>query len=160
MRPLSDVTAKIARQSFSQRHIALGRIISQWTEIMGHDLAARATPNSIRSLKTSRKGAPVVTLEIAATQADAVVLSYQKDLIIERINRIFGAGWVQSIRFVPAEHLTLPRSNKHKDRLRNEKSLTEAEKNTLYTWLEDIQDKDLKLRLEKLGQSILTEDTR
>ena len=100
MKHLSDVTARITGQSFSRKYIALGRVVKHWEEIMGPALALKAQPMAIRLQRDARRGKGQACLEIAASPADSTALHYQKELILERINRIFGAGVITSLRFV------------------------------------------------------------
>lgn len=152
MRPISEATARVTGQSFSRKYISLGRVVSAWREIVGEKLATKVQPVKINYRKKEKSGNPVVILDIAASSSDATLLHYQKDLILERINRIFGDNWVTAIRFVVGA--ASKTSEKPKKR-RN--PLTDDEKNHLSGMLESCPDPDLKTRLETLGQAIYTE---
>ncbi len=152
MRPISEATARVTGQSFSRKYISLGRVVSAWREIVGEKLATKAQPIKINYRKREKSGNPVVILDIAASSADATLLHYQKDLILERINRIFGDNWVTAIRFVAA---AVNKPSEKPKKTRN--PLTEDEKNHLSGMLESCPDPDLKTRLETLGQAIYTE---
>jgi hypothetical protein len=102
MRPVSEAAARIADISFSRKYIALGRIVSHWGEIVGAQLAHKAQPVKINYRKKDRGQKPDACLDIAVSSADATLLHYQKDLILERINQIFGERWITAIRFVHA----------------------------------------------------------
>lgn len=159
MRPLAEAAARIAGQSFSRKFVALGRIASQWPEIVGADLAAVAQPARLHNRRLIRKGdTPDIVLDIAVAPSQATLLHYQKDLILARINQIFGAGWVTQIRFVPPADTAIKPKAWFKKPSAAQKHLTEDEKNTLYTMLESVDDVDLRERLDRLGQSILLED--
>jgi len=154
MRPLSEATSRIAGQSFSKKYIALGRIVSHWDDILGQDLASKAQPCRLLYRKqTTRRKRQDVTLEIACASADAIVLHYQKDLILERINQIFGERWITAIRFVPSAANTPPLR-----RQKRQKPLTVQEKNTLSGLLNYVDDHDMRGHLERLGQAIIMED--
>jgi len=89
---------------FERKYIALGRIVTCWPEIMGEEYAERAQPSKIHYIKPKNaKDKPKATLSIAATSADCAVLMYRKDLILQRINQIFGDGWVTDIKFLHIE---------------------------------------------------------
>ena len=96
----------------------------------------------------------MATLDIAASSADCAVLVYQKDVILQRINQIFGDRWVSDIKFKHVEPRTKTKPPKRT------KNLTEGEKNHLSQLLETVDDPELKERLEKLGQSILQENKK
>jgi len=82
------------------------------------------------------------------------VLVYQKDVILQRINQLFGAGWVHDIKFKHVEPKTTLKPPKRT------KPLTQDEKNHLSQLLETVDDPELKERLAKLGQSILQENRK
>lgn len=154
MRPLSEVTARITGQSFSRKYIALGRIVNNWTEIVGAELAGKAQPVKIRyNRKHKRVTKPEAALDIAVSGADATVLHYQKDLIIERINRIFGERWITDVRFV-----TMPVSQAPPKAKKAKTPLTQAEKNSLSHLLEGVEEEIMRERLQSLGEAIIMED--
>jgi hypothetical protein len=154
MRPIAEATGRITGKSCSRKYIALGRIVNSWSEIVGPDLANKAQPVKLRYTKQEYSKTPMAILDIACSSADATLLHYQKDLILERINRIFGEGWVTGIKFVASVANTskLP-SRKAK------KPLTEKEKSYLSGILEIVQDEEIRASLNSLGESILMERT-
>jgi hypothetical protein len=152
MRPISEATSRVTGKSFSRKYVSLGRIVTCWHEIVGDQLAGKAQPVKINYRKATKKDAPSATLDIAASSADATLLHYQKDLILERINRIFGERWITAIRFVAHAANTGPLKPK-----KTSKPLTEGEKNHLSGMLDSCPDADLKARLENLGTAIMTE---
>jgi hypothetical protein len=152
MRPISEATARVSGQSFSRKYVSLGRILSSWKEIVGEKLAGKAQPVKINYRKREKGGNPVAILDIAASSADSTLLHYQKDLILERINQIFGDKWVTAIRFVAT-----PVSIKGRTAKKSRIPLTEDEKSHLSGMLESLADPDLKAKLETLGTAIITE---
>lgn len=150
MRPLSEATARIAGKSFERKYIALGRIVNSWREIVGDKLADKAQPVKIHYRKSKDKKKPDATLEIATSSADATLLHYQKDLILERINQIFGERWITSLRFV-----NIPSNTAHKTAKKPKAPLTENEKKTLSDMVFEIEDDTLRDRLENLGKAII-----
>lgn len=155
MRPISEATSRVTGQSFSRKYISLGRIVNCWREIVGPQLATKAQPVKINYRKKDKGQAPDATLEIATSSADATLLHYQKDLILERINQIFGDKWITAIRFVAVVANSASIKPKKK-----QKPLTEDEKNHLSGMLESVPDEDLRARLENLGQAIMTESKK
>lgn len=150
MRPLSEATARIAGKSFERKYIALGRIVNNWEGIVGQKLADKAQPVKIHYRKKKGSDKPDAMLEIAASSAHATVLHYQKDLILERINQIFGDQWISGVRFV-----NLPSNTENKTRKKPKAPLTADEKKTLSDMLNSIEDDDMKKRLEFLGKAII-----
>lgn len=155
MRPLSEATARIAGKSFERKYIALGRIVNHWDDIVGTKLADKAQPVKIhyRKNKKDKKAKPHATLEIAASSSNATLLHYQKDLILERINQIFGERWITAIKFVH-----VPANTTSSFRKKTKRPLTPSEKKALSGALVSVQDCDMKARLESLGQKILMEE--
>ena len=153
MRTLSEATAKIASLSFERKYIALGRVVQHWEAIVGTKLADKAQPVKIHYRKKTPKSSAQATLEIAASSADATLLHYQKDLILERINQIFGDRWITGVKFVQiASNAPAPRRKKMQP------PLTATEKKTLSGLLMCVEDEAIKTRLENLGQAIMMED--
>jgi hypothetical protein len=162
-RLLSEAIPAIAGKAFSRKYIMLGRLVTRWADIIGVELAARTQPVKIRYYKNKKQAAkagtgekPTASLDIACSTADATLLHYQKDLILERINQIFGDKWITAIRFVPqAANLIDVRQGGKKPA----KSLTEAEKTGLSEAIAAAgPDDELRRRLESLGASILKKD--
>lgn len=131
----------------------LGRLVTRWTEIVGEDLAEKAQPVKIRRFK-AKDGSQSVSLDIAASTADATLLHYRKDLILERINQIFGERLVTAIRFVPiasnANRAATPRRKR-------DKALNHNDKQYLSGLLDGVEDPEIRERLQNLGSAILQE---
>jgi hypothetical protein len=142
-------------KAFERKYIALGRIVTQWREIIGEEYADRASPAKIHYFKPKNpKEKPKATLDIAASSADCAVLMYRKDLILQRINQLFGDNWVTDIKFQHVEPKVKTKPQKRT------KPLTEDEKNHLSQLLDGVDDPELKDRLTRLGQSILQESKK
>lgn len=131
----------------------LGRLVTHWRDIVGADLADRAQPVKIHYRKVPGSKKAEATLEIATSTAEATLLHYRKELILERINQIFGERIVTALRFVPVA-ANQPRPGKSRN-LR--KPMSPQDQADLSIILENINDLELKERLERLGASILQE---
>jgi len=154
MQPLSESTARITNKTFSRKFVSLGRVVSQWEEIMGTQFASLAQPVKLNYRKSpvgSDKKKSYATLDIATSAANATLLNYQKGVILERINSLFGNDWIKDIRFVASEIIDPPVNKKIKP------PLTASEKKFLSGVLDQIEDPDIKEKLEKLGKAILTD---
>ncbi len=148
---LSDAAAKITGKTFSRKYIALGRLFDQWEDIMGADMAGRTQPVKIHyKRKKNPKDKPEGALEVAASSADAAVLIYRRDLILERINRIFGDRWVTDIKYVHIEPKIAGAIAR-----RRKKPLSEEDQSFLAKTLEQITDPALKERLQRFGEAYL-----
>jgi hypothetical protein len=169
MRPLSEPASRVAAKNFQRKFVALGRIVSEWPNIVGAEFALRAQPVKInyRPLKhkpgqsgkeTARPGQQVssvapATLEIAVNQSEATLFHYQKDVILQRINHIFGSDWIGDIRFVAAEMPDISRKQKKVSALLRRGLSPVAEQN-LSGILQDVPDEPIKSALHRLGQGI------
>lgn len=149
MRPVSEPVSRISGKTFSRKYIALGRILSEWERIVGPEFAGKSVPVRLNYRKKGKTGVSLASLDIATSEAQATALHYQKDLILERINSVFGQGWISDIRFVPVEGISAKPPEKPK------RPLTEDEKKFLSGMLEALEDQELKARLEVLGREIL-----
>lgn len=156
-RLLSESIPAIAGKAFGRKYIMLGRLVTRWEDIVGADMAAKTHPVKIRYYKAKKQAKDAqatASLDIAASTADATLLHYQKDLILERINQIFGNRWITAIRFVPkaAEELKAPP--------KRPKLLTEAEKTYLSGMLGTVQDDAIRDRLKTLGAAIMQDKNK
>ncbi len=152
MKPVSRSVPGLLGKLFERKYIALGRIVTHWKEIVGEEFADRAQPAKIHYFKPKvAKEKPTATLDIAASSADCAVLMYQKDLILQRINQIYGDSWVSDIKFLHVEPKVTAKPPKRT------KSLTADEKNYLSQVLEEVEDPVIKETLARIGQSILQE---
>lgn len=150
-RLISEAIPRIAGQVFSKKYIMLGRLVTRWPDVVGEDLAGKAQPVKINYRKRKGQERPEATLDIAASAADATLLHYRKDLILQRINMIFGDNWVTAIKFVPlASNAPLPRAGR-------KKLLTEDEKRQIAGAVDGIEDTEMQARLRSLGESILAD---
>jgi len=153
LRLLSEAIPKVTGKVFSRKYTMLGRIVTHWEDIVGADLADKAQPVKLRYMKKKHpKAKATAALDIATSSANATVLHYQKDVILERINQIFGERWITAIRFVPVA------SNAPADEFQRparRKPLTGQEKQHLSSMLENIEDPDLQEKLKNLGTAIL-----
>lgn len=154
LRPLSASISTLTSATFSKKFVGLGRILNLWNDIVGPEMAVKTQPAKIHYRKPKDKGdKPQATLDIAATSADATVLHYQKDLILERINQLFGDKWVTGIRFV---HVA---GNTNDDAgFKRPVRLSDEDLTNLSAVLSQVTDDDIRIRLEKLGQSVLRKE--
>ena len=152
MRPLSEATSRVTTKNFNRKYIALGRVVKQWTEIMGEEFSDKAQPIKINYRKASKSSKSYATLDIATSASNAIILNYQKGLIQERINNIFGSNWIKDIRIIVSEVSDIKKTSKIV-----KPPLTGSEKKYLSDVLDQIEDPDIKEKLESLGKAMLTD---
>lgn len=157
LRPLSTSVSKLTSATFSKKFVALGRVLNNWNDIIGSEMAVKAQPVKILYRKPKDKGdRSQATLEIAATSSDAALLHYQKDLILARINQIFGDEWITALRFV---HIPANIDNKYNNQpIKHLSPLHQSDIDQLKSDLSSIEDEDIRKCLERLGQSVLRKE--
>lgn len=156
LRPLSTSISQLTSATFSKKFVALGRVLNNWNDIIGPEMAVKAQPVKIHYRKPKDKGdKPQATLEIAATSSDATLLHYQKDLILARINQIFGDSWITSIRFV---HIAANSSPHGADFSPPSRPIHPSDLELLKSSLLSVDDEEIRKCLEKLGQSVLKKE--
>ena len=149
MRSISKSVASVTGKVFGKKYNMLGRIVTHWEDIVGEDVATRSIPVKLNYRKKRGKK-PEFVLEIGANSSEATILSYRVDLILQRMNRIFGDKVITAIRFVPFvvnESLSI--------RKKMVKPLTDDEINIISTSLDEVEDTEIRKKLQLLGQSIL-----
>jgi len=149
-RLLSETIPAVASKVFSRKYIMLGRLVTHWDDIVGSELAHKTQPVKIRYMKPKNGAKATASLDIATTTADATVLHYQKDLILERINQIFGDRWVTAIRFVP-----IASNQPLKAPAKRPRVLSPAENTYLTDLISGVSDEEIQGRLKNLGSAIL-----
>lgn len=153
MRPLADAVGRVTGKNFNRKFVSIGRIVTNWTDIIGKELADKAQPVKIHYRKKPGSKKPEASLDIACSSSEATLLHYQKDLIIERINQIFGERWITAIRFV-----NIPAGEQKTKQPKRRIPLTAEEKNTLSGMLSDIEDDAIKEKLSGLGQALMIDE--
>ena len=118
-------------------------------------MAKHAQPVQLITRKPKNKRSkPECTLDIACSSSHAMILQYQKPVILERMVALFGDNWVNDIRFSPAREL--PKRPKKKI-VYPKRTLEHNDHSYIDETLAHIDDDPLKQRLERLGQYILKE---
>ncbi len=146
MRPLSEATSRVSSKNFSKKYIALGRLVNQWEEIIGEEFAGLAQPVKMHYRK--KKDKQTVRLDIATSAAYSTILAYRKDLILQRINQIFGNNYITEIKFVTSALPNAPPEIK-----KTPSPLTKAEKNDLSELLKHVEDEEFRQKLESFGKA-------
>ena len=149
MRPLSESAARVAGKCFERKYISLGRIVKHWPEIVGERLADKAAPVKLNHRKGMKGKKSQTSLDIAVDSANATVLHYQKGLILERLNQLFGEEWITAIRFVH-----IPVNQPRPTFKKSKPPLTPSEKKLLSETVSRITDSEIQDRLLSLGEAI------
>lgn len=119
---------------------------------MGKEFASLAQPVKLNYRKAGKGKKGYAILDIATSAANATVLSYQKGVILERINSLFGNDWIKDIRFVASELADKPLEPK-----KVKPPLSPKDKKFITETLDQIEDPDIKEKLKSLGKAIITD---
>lgn len=94
---LSDSINYIIRNAFGQKNKVLAEIVINWHRIVGADLSQYASPLRIYSIREKKEQLNVLLVS-TTTSAAGLKLSYQQELIIERIAVYFGHKAVHRLK--------------------------------------------------------------
>lgn len=152
-RPLSDLVPNLTKDIFGKKNLLFGKMVSQWAHIAGPDVAARATPMELKFQRKTEKengGSPQAVLVLAVQPAFALEFSYQKDLLVERLNVFFGYPAIKDIKIIQNSNIM---DNKRVTKAKT-KPLTLQQQQTIEELTADIKDNDLQTALKNLGKAI------
>lgn len=110
-RAVASFVPGITRKAFEKHGFAAASLITDWTEIVGRDLARLTRPEKLKwprgvekSVETGddERGRPGATLTLRVDPAAALDVQYRARQIVERINGYFGYRAVADLRIVQA----------------------------------------------------------
>ncbi len=148
-RPLSDLIPGLTKDILGKKSLLFGKMLSEWSHIAGADIAAKATPIDLKYAKKLDKKSQA-TLHLAVQSAYALELSYQKSLLIERLNMFFGYPAIKDIKMVQQDNVM----NNKKPPAKPRRPLTMQEERVLDEMVGRIQENDLQTALKNLGKAI------
>lgn len=152
------LTGQIRRASES-RGFAQSRLLTQWAEIAGEDIAAIARPVEIGYAR----GGMGATLTLLTTGANAPMLEMQSVKLREKINAVYGYSAISRIRitqtaatgFAEGQVAFTPKARPTEGEQRDPKLRQLAAAQT-----RAVADEGLRGALERLGENILIKSNR
>jgi len=150
-RPLSDLVPGLTKDILGKKSLLFGKMLSEWVHIVGADIAAKTVPLDLKYAKKLDQKSQA-TLHLAVQSAFALELSYQKSLLIERLNMFFGYPAIKDIKMVQQDNI---RANK-KLSVSPQRPLTIQEEQNLDKMVGGIQENDLQTALKNLGKAIIS----
>lgn len=143
------------RRASETRGFAQSRLLTQWTEIAGQDIAAIAQPVEIGY----GRGGMGATLTLLTTGANAPMLEMQKERLREKVNAVYGYNAISkvlitqtapigfsdgqvSFKYAPKENTPLQP---------DPQAVSEAA-----AAAEGVGNEELRAALERLGRNVLT----
>lgn len=162
-RPVSDLVPALTKDVFGKKNMLFGKLLAEWEHIAGPEIAAQTTPMELKYSRTggskktegaakADKSPPKATLVLAVQPAYALELSYQKDLLAERLNVFFGYPAIKDIKII--QHSGVMDNKKVKAPLH--RPLTMQEQQKIDSLVGDIQENDLQIALKNLGKAIVS----
>jgi len=153
-KPLSDLVPGLTRDIFGRKNLLFGKLMAQWPHIAGPDMAERAMPMDLKFQRKAEKDKtpPQAVLVLAVQPAYALEFSYQKGLLIERLNMFFGYPAVKDVKVIQNSEIM----DKKKPVKPLAKPLTLQEQQKVEAAVSSIQENDLQTALKNLGKAILS----
>jgi hypothetical protein len=99
MKPLIADVNKIIRKIFGRKNPILAEIIINWGKIVGVKFSGKSVPLKITSAIEKGQKINILYIEIA-NSALSMEMSYQQDVILERIAVYLGHKGIHKIRLV------------------------------------------------------------
>jgi hypothetical protein len=152
-RPLSDLVPGLTKDIFGKKNLLFGKMVAQWAHIAGPEIAARAVPLDLKFQRRAEKeknGSPQAILHLAVQPGFALEFSYQKGLLIERLNMFFGYPAIKDIRIIQNSEIM----DKKEAAISKTRPLTLQEQQKIDTLTATVADCDLQTALKNLGKAI------
>lgn len=160
-RTVGSLLPKLTKPVFEKYGFSVTSIITEWTQIVGHDLAGFTRPEKLKWQKkctqippeyedasdlknqSGRSNDAILVLRVDGPRA--IEVQFQSEQIIERINRFFGYKAITGIRIIQAPLCKNESSRAFPEPLRPGSDVT---------GLKDIEDKRLRLALARLASGV------
>lgn len=151
---LSASMTPLIKKLLGAKGMAEVEILANWKNIVGEDLAKYSLPQRIEFKVGSRNNGTLYLM--AASGGFAMEIQHRTPLILEKINTFFGYQAVSKLKLIQNDGFINPETPAvYEDNL-EKKLVTKEEQNYIDSVTEDIQHKELKLSLQKLGKSIFS----
>lgn len=150
MKDLSASLDKITKPIFKKRGFIENRIITDWSNITGGELATNSSP---RKLVFQKDKTTDGTLHIEVyDSAIAMELTYMEPVLIEKIACYFGYKAVARLKIIQK-----PMSMRHASSKPENKIITLSNEQQQYlnSSLQDVEDEEMRNALKGLGTGVL-----
>lgn len=131
-------------------------MLSNWSEIVGEDLAAYSFPEKI-DFKHNQKNNGTLHL-IVPSGAFALELQHKEPQILSKINTFFGYGAVSSIKIIQNNEMQFEKKKKQLQKTQKPIVVSDEDKKYIDESGAKIKDAKLKEILIKLGYSVFNEN--
>ena len=147
------------RRASESRGFAASRLLTQWEEVVGPDIAAIARPVDV---SYGRQGFGA-TLTVLTTGAQAPMLEMQKEKLRERVNAVYGYNAISRIRLTqtaPTGFAEGKASFDHRPKKAAPAAPDAETQREAADLAAPVEDSTLRGALEALGQNVLSKSKR
>lgn len=175
LRPLSALVPGLTQGIFGRKNMLFGKMAAEWTQVAGEEIASKTAPidlkfasprksKSKKDAKVDKNVRPIPTvsdmgrdkqpgqavLHLAVQPGFALEFSYQKSLLIERLNMFFGYPAIKDIQVTQSYALidAAPAAR------RRPPALNAGEAGKIDALVGEVQENDLQTALRNLGKSL------
>ncbi|WP_299650402.1 DUF721 domain-containing protein [uncultured Tateyamaria sp.] len=155
-RTASLLTGRI-RQASESRGFAQSRLLTDWSEVAGADIASIARPVEV----SYGRGGMGATLTLLTTGAQAPMLEMQKEQLREKVNAVYGYNAIARIRITQTAatgfedgQVAFAHRPKEDGPKQPAPEMTQAASKVVAP----VEDETLRMALERLGAHILTKE--
>ncbi|MEO0401197.1 MAG: DciA family protein [Pseudomonadota bacterium] len=155
-RTASLLTGRI-RQASESRGFAQSRLLTDWAEVVGADVAAIARPVEV----SYGRGGMGATLTVLTTGAQAPMLEMQKDQLRQKVNAVYGYNAIARIRITQTAATGFAEGRVAFDHGPKDTSPKEPDAKmhaAAGVVVAPVADDGLRAALERLGANILTRE--
>jgi hypothetical protein len=161
-RAVGSFVPKLTRKAMEKYGFSAAALITDWTAIVGCDIAAHAVPQQLkwpRALEVDSEpgaeaaGRPGATLILRVDPARALDVQYKGRQILDRINAYFGYCAVAKLRIVQAPTEPLARTSRPE---LPRSVVARAQRPRAHVDLSGIGDDRLRMALERLQKGLGT----
>lgn len=153
----SSLLTQRIRTASETRGFAQSRLLTQWAEVIGEEVAQMSRPVDI----SYGRGGMGATLTVLTTGANAPVLEMQKETLRARVNSVYGYNAIARIRvtqtaasgFAEGQAVFVTRS-------KQSEPTTPEVRRKADDLAEPVADEKLRRALAQLGENILNKQTR
>jgi len=153
-RALAPSVARIARDALGKQGMIAATLLTQWSEIVGPELAELTLPERLSSPSGKSATAPpggVLTIRVSG--GAAVELQHLSPVVIERINGFLGVAAVRALKLVHGPLPIAPPAPRPRPR-----PVSGQQATAIAAALADVESPELKAALERLGHSLAAQN--
>lgn len=156
-RSVAEIVGKVLEPVLARRAGMTLDLIRAWPEIVGEEFSETTRPEKIDWPRRANEDDPFkpAVLVVACENSAALFFQHEQAPVLERVNVFFGFEAIDRIRIVQ-KAVVKAKSGK----IEKSVKVSTSDEARLMTMLEAIDDPELKERLIKLGQGIISKENK